>query len=80
MTEASPCMLNVSMCFYEPQGIGKCCICVFTHSARLSCNVIIDDVINHDVNVQEAMGKICGYVLASFPGLPTSPKFWCCKQ
>lgn len=20
---ASPCMLNVSMCFYEPQGIGK---------------------------------------------------------
>ena len=62
MTEASPCMLNVSMCFYEPQGIGKCCICVFTHSARLSCNAIIDDVINHDVNVQEAMGKICEYV------------------
>ena len=31
MTEASPCMLNVSVCFYEPQGIGKCCISVFTH-------------------------------------------------
>ena len=63
-------MLNVFMCFYEPQGIGKCCICVFTHSARHSRNVIIDDVINDDVNTQEAMGKLCGYVSASFPGLP----------